>query len=108
MANLSIQDFSSVGIAPAFTAAAAGGDTFSNAGQTFFFVKNSGASSINVTVNSVTPCNQGYDHDLVVAVAAGATQKIGPFDYGRFNDASNMVGVTYSGVSSVTVAALRL
>jgi hypothetical protein len=42
----------------------------------------------------------------VVAVAAGATEDIGPLTPGRFADTDGLAGVTYSSVTSVTVAAV--
>jgi hypothetical protein len=108
MANIVPQDFSTVGIAPTFTAAAAGGDTFVNDGNTYFLVKNSSASSINVTADSQQQCSHGFDHDMITAVAAGATKQIGPFATSRFNNEAGNVIVTYSAAASVTVAALKL
>lgn len=108
MADLTVQQLALAGVTPTFGAAAAGGDTFTNSGRTFLVVKNGGASSVDVTANSVTPCNQGFDHDQAIAVAAGAEKWIGPFPKTRFNDATGKVGVTYSGVTSVTVAAVEL
>lgn len=89
------------GAAITFTAAAGGGDSFVNDGNTVLHVKNGGGSSINVTINSTRQCDQGFDHDLVVAVDAAAEQVIGPFSVARFG---RSVGITYSGVTSVTVA----
>jgi hypothetical protein len=63
--------------------------------------------SINVTINSQKACDQGFDHDIVVAVPNGGERLIGPFS-DRFADASGQVLITYSGVTSVTVAALEV
>lgn len=109
MAMLNTQTISQAGIAPAFTAASAGGDTFRNSGgNTFFQVKNGGASSVTVTIDSVEKCNQGFDHNLTVTVPASSDQIIGPFEERRFNNDNGQVAVSYSGVTSVTVAAFRL
>jgi len=108
MADLTVQVISLTGIVPSLGAAAAGGDAFLNSGREYFDVKNGGGASINVTVNSVAACNQGADHDVVVAVAAATEKLIGPFPKARFNDAAEKVQVTYSGVTTVTVAAVRL
>lgn len=102
--DLLVQKFSEVGLTPAFSAAAATGDTFTNNGSTYLFVKNQDAAAMNVTVESATKCSQGFDHDLVVAVAAGTTEQIGPLPANRFNDAQGKVSVSYSAVTSVTVA----
>jgi len=108
MAVLTSQRFSTVGLAPTLTAAAAGGDSFTNDGNTYLIVKNASGASITVTVNSQALCNFGFDHDMVVTVNAGATQQIGPFTTSRYNDASGQVHWTYSAVTSVTVGALTL
>lgn len=108
MALLNTQAISQTGIAPTFVAGSAGGDTFRNNGTNFIHVKNGGASSITVTIDSVEKCNHGFDHNLTVSVAAGAERIIGPFDEKRFNNESGQVSVSYSGVTSVTVASFRL
>lgn len=107
MADLTIQKINQTGIAPSFVAASSVGDTFANDGKTFLHVKNGGASPITVTIDSVAPCNYGFDHDVQVTVGAGAEQIIGPFETYRFNT-DGKVSVSYSGVTSVTVAAFRL
>ncbi len=110
MATLTVQTIVLAAITPTYAAAAAGGDAFANNGKTFFHVKNGGAGSINVTVNSQVNCDQGFDHDQVVAVANGAEKMIGPFPTNRFNDTSSppLVQITYSAVTSVTVAAFTV
>jgi hypothetical protein len=79
-------------------------DDFPNDGKTFLIVNNASAGSVSVTINSVTQCDQGFDHDLVVAVAAGVEKMIGPFAVARFGAS---VGVTYDSAASVTAAAVR-
>jgi hypothetical protein len=88
----------------------ASGDTFANDGRTILHVKNANAGTCTVTVNSIKPCDQGTDHDVVVVVAATTgDEMIGPFDPGRFNDSSGNVTVTtYSVTASVSVAAIRI
>jgi hypothetical protein len=110
MAVLTVTDVTPVtGVVQTLTAAAGGGDSFPNAdGRTYFVVTNGGGSSITVTINSVTPCDQGADHDGGGAVANGTTRTFGPFQPRRFNNASGAIDVTYSGVTSVTVGAFRL
>lgn len=102
MATLTVQKPGLTGAVVTLAAAAAGGDTFANDGQTMMKVTNGGVGSINVTVNSQRTCDQGSDHDIVVAVGAGVTKDIGPFDPYRFG---GMLLVTYSGVTSVSVGA---
>lgn len=108
MADLTIQRLSQSGVTPTFTTAGASGDTVTNDGNTWLHIKNGGASSITVTVDSKTPCNQGFDHDLTVTIGAGGEKVIGRFEQSRFNDATGKVSVAYSAVTSVTVAAIGL
>jgi hypothetical protein len=108
VADLTVQTISLPGLSPAFAAAAVGGDAFPNSGREYLHVKNGGGSEVTVTVDSQAACNQGYDHNAVVAVPASEERLIGPFPKARFNDANDKVQVAYSDVTSVTVAAVRL
>lgn len=104
MATLAAQKPTLAGLNPSFQAAAGGGDQYPFGSNTFLVVKNGGGASINVTLNSVVACDQGSDHDQVVAVPNGGERWIKAPT--RFADPSGYVGVTYSGVTSVTVAAI--
>lgn len=87
-------------------AAAAGGDTLQNDGQTVLYVKNGGGASINVTlVPAATPDGLAFQN-RVVAVGAGAERLIGPFPPVWFNNVDGQVAVTYSAVTSVVVAGI--
>lgn len=108
MADLTVQLFKNVGIEPVFVPASVGGDKFQNTGLVYLIVKNGGVAPIDVTIDSVKACDQGFDHNVVVTVANGVSEKIGPLAFSRFNDEANKVSVAYSGVTSVTVAALKL
>ena len=108
MAVLAVQKVSKTGLAPAFAAADVAGDQFANGGRTYLHVKNASAVSVNVTADSKKQCDQGFDHDVVVAVPAAGERLIGPFDPSRFNNSSGRIEVGYSAVASVTVAALEV
>lgn len=105
MAELTVQVIAQAGLNPSYGAAAAGGDTFENDGKTYLHVKNGGAGSITVTVDADKNCDQGFDHNASVAVPAGGERIIGPFPLHQYPAKPS---VTYSGVTSVTVAAVRL
>lgn len=114
MATLSVQNLSEVGGALTYAAATSGGDVFPNADdRTFLHVKNGGGSSVNVTITaqtvSATVPGLGVvtKANRVVAVPAGEDRMIGPFPSKAFNNSSNQVAVTYSAVTSVTVAVVR-
>jgi hypothetical protein len=103
MAVLTVQRTSMAGLAVALVAASAGGDTFPNDGHTKLIINNASGAPITVTVNSRQACDQGFDHDEVNTVAAGAREEMGPFDPRRFG---GTVSVTYSAAASVTVGAV--
>lgn len=103
------QQLSADGLNPTFTAADVTGNTFTNDGGVFLVVKNGGAAPITVTIDSIKLCDQGVDHDKVVSVTNAQERWIGRFDPSRFNaPATGKVTVTYSGVTSVTVAAIKV
>jgi hypothetical protein len=108
MAILAIQSVLQSGLAPTFAPATLGGDTFANDERIYLHVKNGAATATTVTVNSFTVCNHGFDHDLVISVPAAGERLIGPFQASRFNNDTSTVGVTYSAVTTVTVAAIRV
>lgn len=111
MALLATQSITSAGLTPTTTAAAGGGDTIAPTGpddsRTFLYVNNGGGSSITVTVADPgkTPAgNSGTAPPLTVA--AGAFMFI-PIPGSAINTSTGLATVTYSGVTTVTVAAVR-
>lgn len=114
MAALTVNSVSIDGVAVTLAAAAGGGDTFVNDGNTIFVVSNGGGGSITVTFDvrptairtaSGAPVDVS---DKAITVAAGATKYVGPFPPELYNNSSQVVSVSYSGVSSVTVAPLKI
>jgi len=97
------------GTEPTFVAAAGGGDTFVNDGaKTLFIVNNGGGGAITATFDGTGtgPASAvAFDDDVATSVGAGEEWIFGPFPKDRF---TGTVSVSYSGVSSVTVAAVSL
>lgn len=95
-------------------AAAAGGDTFKNNGQTLLVVKNGGAGAVAVTVTAQNTSPDTRTYGAVTkangggSVAAGAVDVFGPFPSAAFNNSTGQVAVTYDQVTSVTVAAVSV
>ena len=110
MAILTVQRPTAAGTNITLAAAAGGGDSFANDGRTSFRVVNGGVGAITVTFDSPNTCDftiaANAAHDLAVSVPNGESREIGPFSQARFNDTNGRVQVTYSGVTSVTVAAV--
>jgi hypothetical protein len=110
MATLTVQSAAITGTALSYANCAAGGDQFAitDSRCAIIVVNGHASNDYNVTIANQTNCSYGVDHDLVVAVPAGAERLIGPFEYARFKDANGLVQLAYSATASVTVAYLRL
>lgn len=91
-----------------YTAASGGGDTYANHGAERLHVKNGSGSGITVSVVHQLACNQGVVHSPdTYVVPAGAGFLIPALDPGKYNDpATGLVHLTYSGVTTLTVAVL--
>lgn len=102
MATLTVQD-GSIGIAPTYTSAAAGGDVIAG-GTTaggwhipvVLLVRNAHTGSWNVTVEGMAAVTVPNGTTAVIPVSSGGG------GYGKPRT------VTYSGVTALTVAAVRL
>ena len=109
MAELTVQPIIITGLEWTTASAAGGGDSFSNDENTFFYVANGSGGDITVTFDdtgSVSPTGAtAFTPDVAVVVTAAESRMIGPFPKARFGSS---VGITYSGVTSLTVAAIKL
>lgn len=108
MATLSVQNISRSGMTLSTGAAAGGGDEFPNDGRTFIYVNNGGGGSITVTTVTQQTVDGKAVADDSISVPNAQARYIGPFPPSIYNDVNDRVQVTYSGVTSVTVAAVRL
>lgn len=109
---LAVQTVTITGLNPSFTAANVDGHSIVNDGRTVLYVKNGGAGSVNVTIQTPGSVDGNAIADRVVAVPAGEDRIIGPFAPRVYNQQSgadaHAVYVDFSAVTSVTVAALRI
>jgi hypothetical protein len=107
MALLNVQTADVTGLNPAYVAAAAGGDTVPQGFGLLLHVKNGGGAPITVTI--VRPGSEYgiANPDPAVTISAGGAQfiRIPP----EFADPSinNVIAVTYSAVTTVTVAVIQ-
>ncbi len=101
------------GAAVTFASASGGGDSISaGRGQTYLVhFRNGSGGSITVTVNdptSTTPEGaKQFDPDTTIVVPAGA-ERLARLSSSRFMDADGNILMTYSGVTSLTVAVYRV
>lgn len=109
MALLAHQQIAATGTAVSLVAAAGGGDTVNPDDRMFLWVKNGSGAPITVTV--VVP-GTFYAQNLAdIAVSVPATtgeRLIGPLDRKLADPSTGVVNITYSGVTSLTVAAVKV
>lgn len=106
MAALTIQSIDQDGLTPSYTAAAGGGDTVVVGAGSFLHVKNGGGGSITVTLVTPGTVSSLAIADQTVSVGAGAESMIALPDLYK-DPATGRGSITYSGVTTVTVANLR-
>ena len=114
MATLTVVDSPEAG-GVTFVAAASGGDVFPNDGKTIFLILNVNAGSprtITVTAQDTTANAAGFGAvtkaDAVKSIAANTADVMGPFPTTAFNNSSGQIVVTYSSVTDLDVAAVRV
>jgi hypothetical protein len=110
MATLVVDTITRGGVNPNYNAADAGGDDFMNDAErrTFLAVNNESAETVTVTIATSATMDGLQVADRDVAVGAGAEAFIGPFPPNIYNQADGTIHVTYSAVTDVLVAALKL
>ena len=109
MATLTVGSIDLDKVEVALTAAAGGGDEFANTEREIFFVKNAGSGAITLTFTGQRASNFGVTSNKALSITNDSKiYAIGPFLKDWFNDANDRVQVTYSGVTTVTVGALKL
>jgi hypothetical protein len=107
MATLTTQQIGIAGTSVTLTAAAGGGDAVSADDRTFLIVTNGGGSPITVTIVIPGTYYGVAIADPTVSVTNATTKYIGPLPSQIADPTTGLVSVTYSGVTTVTVAAVR-
>lgn len=91
-----------------FTAASAEGDSVRNERNLVVLIQNGDAANKTVTVVSQVTAVPGlHPANLAVDVPAGDTVAISPNGSSRFSDTDGFVQLTYSDVTSVSIAAIK-
>ena len=112
MATLTTQVVNRAGSVITPVAAAGGGDAMSCGSGMMLEVVNGGGAPITVTL--AVPAGRTFTPNVaitspVITVANAVTKWIGPIDAGTFMDpTTGLCTITYSGVTTVTVAAVQL
>lgn len=93
---------------PAYQAASAGGDSWQPSSNTFLAAKNGSGASITITVTTTATIYGQPISNIAIVVPSGAEVFFGPFDPGEVTQPGSGLGnLTYSAVTSLTVAAVR-
>lgn len=115
MAEFTVEKMLEAGLAPSMNAANGGGDTFKNAkSNVVILAVNDDVSSTNITITAQRTTKQvsGYGEmtkaDQVVAVPANSQKIIGAFPRKAFNNSSELVALSYSSVTSLTIAVMEM
>lgn len=108
MATLVAQQIDRDGLEPVLVAADVGGDKFINTGKEFIFVRNGSGAPITVTLDIRPTVDAQAVTDRAIVVPAGEDRFIGPIPPTVYNDAAELVDVTYSAVASLTVGIIKL
>lgn len=109
MATVATQQVTRTGLAPAYAAASAGGDSFRPGPRTMLHIKNGSAAPVTATL--VTPGNvDGLAvADLTVTIPAAGERIAGPLPAELFRDRADGLGdITWSASASVTFAVLAV
>lgn len=109
MATLSVlapNSLAATAFAPA--SCAAGGDQVLNDGRTVLYFKNTDSSTVTVTLATGGTVAGIALADLSFTIAQNAEKIVGPFDRLLWNDANGYVQISYSAVTAMTVAAIRI
>ena len=107
MAQLAVQQASLSGTPVTYTAAAGGGDTFAvPSGAVGLRIKNGGGSAITATLAFPGSTSYGVPNPAKTtsSIAAGAEVVVGPIPGSAVDPSTGLASVSYSGVTSVTVA----
>ena len=110
MATLATQVVVRTGVEPTYAAAAGGGDKFTPSATTFLHVKNTSGGALTVTVTStyVPAANLTTTHAAVSIDATTGDTMMGPFPYELFAASDGLAAITYSGVTNLVIAAVRV
>ena len=109
MATLGTQVIALAGLNPTYAAAAGGGDKCEVGDRNFLHVKNGGGSSITVTLTATAAVRGQAVSNVTVSVPAAGERMIGPLSSDLLKNASDgLCAIGYSGVTTVTVASVRI
>lgn len=107
MADITVQTISRSGLEATYQACAGGGDKFVNTGVEFIHIKNVDVADKTLTMALQATVDGQSVAAKTVVITAGEERLVGPFPT-AYNDSQSKVNLTYSAVTSLTIAVLKL
>ena len=108
MATLTKQTVIRDGLEATYASAAGGGDEFVNTGREFIHIKNASGGDITLTIVTQQTVDAEAVGDKTVIITLAEERFVGPFPKTVYSDSNEKVQLTYSGVTSLTIAILEL
>ena len=109
MATVAAQNVNRAGLAPAYVAASAGGDSFLPGQSVFLHIKNGSAGAVTATLVTPGTVDDLAVADLAVSVPAASERMVGPVSPDLFRDrADGLADIIWSAAASVTFAVLSV
>ncbi len=114
MATIIAQKIVQSGLIPTYSAASVAGDKIANTGIQYFHIKNGSGATITANVIPVVTVvidpllGKLVKQTASLALTAGQSGFLGPFEVDAFNDTSGNITITCTAITSVTLAALYI
>lgn len=102
--SITATPLANTGITESLSAASGDGHSFTNTGDEFVIVTNDYTDTVTMTVVTGGTIGGLAIADVDVAVAAGATAIVGPFQTGIFNQSSGDIYLNWNAAVTSTVA----
>ena len=108
MATITVQEITRTGLEMTTEGCVGGGDEFVNVDGAFVFIKNaSGADkTVRFTIQKLVDGEIPPKKSVVVTLAE--ERRIGPFPTDIYNDADGKVQITYTAVTDLTIAVMKV
>jgi len=107
MADIPVTGFTGDGTSITYTSVNSGGDTVSNNGRVLLLFQNGSGSDYDITFTTTTTVDGEDVADKTVTVPANGDYVAGPFERQFYNNSNGKIDISYSGTTSLTVAAVQ-
>ena len=107
--EITVQTLARAGLSATYEACDTNGNYFTNDGMTFIHIKNANAGTPTLTIATANTVDGLAIADRTVTMFATTGDKmIGPLPASVYNDANGRVQLTYSAVTDLTIAVIKM